>query len=291
MKKVILAPNARRDRNFELTGRVNEMLRKNGAETVVCPLYDDEDAASEREGFGAGLGKFSDIADELDMAELIITFGGDGTILRAARLAVDGSAPILGVNMGGKGFLAELERGEIDLIPAIFHGEYIEDRRMLLDVRLERGGETIVRDFALNDVVVAGVTKIVDFSVYGDGQIMTSFAGDGVIVATPTGSTAYSMSAGGPIVEPSARNIIITPICAHVLEAKPFVLASDRLVTVVTGSGKPNPTYMAVDGCESVPVLAGDQISVRKSAKTICLAHVAGKSFYKMVSEKLGGTI
>ncbi|MDR0862667.1 MAG: NAD(+)/NADH kinase [Oscillospiraceae bacterium] len=287
MRKVVLAPNARRDHNLEVTRRVEVLLQSIGVQTVICPLYDEEGLSD----FSLTGDSFSSFGRALDGAELIVAFGGDGTILRVARLAVDSEAKLLGVNMGGKGFMAELEREDIDALPAICDGGYTEERRMLLDVALQRGGKTVEQNFALNDVVVAGVSKVVNLAVYGDGQLMTEFAGDGVIVATPTGSTAYSMSAGGPIVEPTARNIIITPICAHVLVAKPFVLASDREVTVVTTDGKPNPAYMTVDGCENIPVLVGDRIHVRESKKTVCFAHVAGKSFYKRVSDKLGGTI
>ncbi|MDR3277350.1 MAG: NAD(+)/NADH kinase [Oscillospiraceae bacterium] len=286
MKKVILSPNPGRDKNFEMTRRVNELLRQNGAETVVCPLYGEGETAEAVSGV-----EVSDFARELPSAALIITFGGDGSILRAARLAAGGRALILGVNMGGKGFMAELECADVGLIPGILGGGYTEDRRMMLDVSLTRDGEVVYTDFALNDVVVAGVSKVVDLAVFGDGQRMTAFSGDGVIVATPTGSTAYSMAAGGPIVEPSAHNILITPICAHVLQAKPFVLASDRRVDIEIGYGKRNPAYMTVDGCANVPVCPGDALRVRKSDKTVCLAHVAGRNFYKRVSEKLGDNV
>jgi NAD+ kinase len=281
MKKVILSPNARRDVDYEVTRQVAELVRVSGGECVLCPLYDDGVPPPDWL-------RVSDFASELDGADLIVTLGGDGSILRAARLSVGGGVPILGVNMGGKGFMAVLERGEVHLIADILSGSFTRDERMMLDVSLVRGGETICEDFALNDVVVAGVSKVLGLCIYGDGHRMLAFSGDGVIVATPTGSTAYSMAAGGPIVEPSANNIIVTPVCAHILNAKPFVLASDRRVTIEVGMGKKNPAYMTVDGCESVPVYRGDEIMVQKSLKTVCLAQIEGRSFYKRVSEKLG---
>jgi NAD+ kinase len=282
MKKVILSPNARRDVDYTMTRRVAELVRSGGGECVLCPLYDDETAETPEDL------RVSDFARELRGADLIVTFGGDGSILRAARLSIGGDAPIIGVNMGGKGFMAEIECTEIHLIADILRGEFVRDTRMMLDVALVRRGETVCEDFALNDVVVGGVSKVLELCVYGDGHRMLAFSGDGVLVATPTGSTAYSMAAGGPIVEPSANNIIVTPICAHVRGAKPYVLASDRNVTIEVGQSKRNPAYMMVDGCENVPVRAGDEIRVKKSLKTACLAQIEGRSFYKRVSEKLG---
>ena len=230
----------------------------------------------------------SDFEEAVDSAEMIITFGGDGTILRAARLVADRPIPILGINMGGKGFMAELETDDIKLVACAARGEYELGYRMMLDAELWRGGKAVSGDFALNDVVIRGINKVIEVTLYGDGSRISSFEGDGAVIATPTGSTAYSMSAGGPVVEPLAHNIIVTPICAHVLEAKPYVLMSDRNVTVELGFSKSNPAYMSVDGCEPVPVFSGDEIRIRKSEKSTCFVRLSDKSFYKRVSEKLG---
>jgi NAD+ kinase len=227
----------------------------------------------------------------LEGASMIIAFGGDGTILRAARAAAGREIPILGVNLGGKGFMAELERDGIATIPAALRDGYATDSRMMLDIELRRGDKVICEDFALNDVVIGGITKMVDITVYGDGDVILSLSGDGAVIATPTGSTAYSLSAGGPIVEPSARNIIITPVCAHMLKARPFVLASERIVTVKLGETRPNPAYMSVDGCAYVDMMAGDAINVRQSEKKTLFVQLSGRSFYRKVSEKLGESL
>ncbi len=158
----------------------------------------------------------------------------------------------------------------------------------MLDVSLVRNGEVIYKDFALNDVVANGIVRMIDVTVWGDDRKITSFSGDGVVVATPTGSTAYSMSAGGPIVEPSAENIIITPICAHVLVAKSFVLAPDRKVTVEIGSNKGNQAYLTSDGGTYVSLRDGDRINVSKSSLEAQFIHLPDKSFYDKVREKLG---
>jgi NAD+ kinase len=290
MRRILLCPNLNRDKDLLLTQKVHQMLKNCEASVVICPLFDEECGIPAIAGY-----EFSTLENELKHADMVITFGGDGTILRAARAAAASAAggahksvPILGVNMGSKGFMAEIEKDDIELIPKAVCGDYEFDRRMMLDVELVRNGEMIYSDFALNDVVIAGHTKVIDLTLYGDGQKISHFSGDGAIVATPTGSTAYSMAAGGPIVEPCADNIIMTPICAHVLAAKCFVLASERLVTVELGAVKANPAYLTVDGGGYLNLISGDIINVHKSLKETLLVHLSNRSFYKKVSEKLG---
>ena len=280
----ILLPNAQRDIGFEATRRVGKILDKHGKRAVFCPMFEDGTTAYIPP---PGLREVA-IEDELSSAEMIITFGGDGTILRAARAAADPGVPILGISMGGKGFLSELEIEDIGMIEAAVSGDYRIGTRMMLDVEVLRGDDVICRDFALNDVVVRGDNKVIDLTLYGDGQRISHFSGDGAVVATPTGSTAYSMAAGGPIVEPSAHNIIITPICAHVLAAKSFILTSDRRVSVEIGYRKHNPAYMSVDGGDHLDIQSGDLINVSKSERYTRFVRLTNRSFYQKVSEKLG---
>jgi len=283
-KKIILFPNAERDIGFEITRRVMGMLEKRNKRTAFCPVFEDGDAALARP---SGI-ETAELAEELPDAEMIIAFGGDGTILYAARAAVDAGVPILGINLGGKGFLAELEEDEIGLIDSVATGEYRLENRMMLDVEVTRGGSPAYRDFALNDAVVKGINKVVDLMLFGDGQLISRFSGDGVVIATPTGSTAYSWAAGGPIVEEGAHNIIVTPICAHVLGVKSFVLVSDRRVSVELGDRTHNPVYISVDGGANVGLLDGDVVKVRKSGRYTRLVRLSNRSYYKKVSEKLG---
>ena len=284
MKNIILCPNAERDIEFKMSRTIADMLGKSGRSVVFCPFFNGDTAA------GALLRDFrlSELEDELPSAEMIITFGGDGTILRAARAASDLSVPILGISMGGKGFIAELEVEDIGLIDCITSNDYRIEDRMMLDVEVLRDNETVCSDYALNDVVIRGNNKVIDLTLFGDGQRISRFTGDGAVIATPTGSTAYSMAAGGPIVEPSAQNIIVTPICAHVLEIKAFVLVSDRRVSVEIGYKKHNPAYMSVDGVEQVHIQSGDVVRVYKSERNTRLVRLSNKSFYRKVSEKLG---
>lgn len=283
MKKILLCPNLNRDKGLALTTKVFGLLKAAGLTPAVCPIYDDGAVPDVSGEF-----RMTPLESELEGAELIITFGGDGTILHAARATAKTGVPILGINMGDKGFMAELEPEDIELIFKAVNEEYEIDHRMMLDVTLKRKGEAVYTDFALNDIVIVGVARVIELSVFGDGRKITHFSGDGVIVATPTGSTAYSMSAGGPIVEPSAENIIVTPICAHVLIAKSFVLAPERCTTVEIERLSPHPAYLSVDGGTYVNLENGDVIQASKSCLETRLIRLSDRSFYEKVREKLG---
>jgi NAD+ kinase len=283
-RKIVLYPNVESDVDFLMARQVGDVLRKCGKHVVICPLFIDGNATIEPpSGY-----EIAELENELEEAEMIITFGGDGTILRAARSAAEYGVPILGINMGGKGFMAELEADEIGLLEAAVQGKFKIESRMMIDIEVQRDGENIYSNFALNDVVVKGDNKVIDMTLFGDSQRITRFSGDGTVIATPTGSTAYSMSAGGPIVDPEASNIIITPICAHVLEARSFVLVSDRQVSIEIGQKKRNPAYISVDGVDHVNIRSGDIVKVYKSERYTKLVRLSDRSFYRKVSEKLG---
>ena len=288
-KKIILYPNIETDIDFVKTRQVADILAENGRQAVLCPISIDESPdfnindITPPEGY-----KISSIENELADAEMIITFGGDGTILRAARAASETGVPILGVNLGSKGFMTELEADDIGLLKTAAHGNYKIETRIMLDINVERDGKTIYKDFILNDIAIKGDNKVIDLTILGDNQKITHFHGDGVVIATPTGSTAYSMSAGGPIVDPVAKNIIITPICAHMLEARSFVLELGRIVSVEIGYKRYNPAHISIDGGNPIHIQSGDIIKVYKSERTTQLVRLSDKSFYRKVSEKLG---
>jgi len=283
-RKIILYTNLETDVDFSMTRKVDEILKKSGWETVLCPFVLNETV---KIALPSGY-EFKSLEDELSAAEMIISLGGDGTILRAARSASDLGVPILGINLGGKGFMAELEAEDIGLLETVATGDYEIETRIMINTEVQRNGETINTDFALNDIVIKGDNKVIEMTIYGDGQKITYFHGDGAVIATPTGSTAYSMSAGGPIVDPAAKNIIITPICAHILGARSFVLVLKRVVTVEIGFKKSNPAYISVDGGNHTDIRSGDIIKVYRSEKSTRLVRLSDKSFYRKVSEKLG---
>ena len=163
---------------------------------------------------------------------------------------------------------------------------------MMLEVAVRREGKTVERELAFNDAVVTkgAVARVIDLDVKADGILVGRFTGDGVIVATPTGSTAYSMSAGGPIVEPTAQNITITPICPHALTARSFVLDGGRTVSVITDRRSHKAVYLSVDGGKALRLRAGDQVELRRSEAKARLVRLTGRSFYAVMEQKLGRT-
>jgi len=285
--KIILSSNPYRDKGLRAAKAAEHILRSAGVETRMCLPFAFENTGS------ADLLKdieFSEMSEELASSDMLICFGGDGTILHAAKDATENKIPILGVNMGSVGFMAELEHSELSQLLKLTTGKYAVETRMMLDVMVKREGKVVYEDLALNDAVMTkgAVARIVDLSVYGDGVLISDFGGDGVIVSTPTGSTAYSMAAGGPIVEPTAESIIITPICAHALQAKSFVLGRDRTVEVRTEKYNRKSVYLSVDGGKAFKLSGGDRVVIRRSEKTTRLVRLTDKSFYTIVSEKLG---
>lgn len=285
--KIILSSNPYRDKGLKAARAAERILRAAGAQTRMCLPF-----AFEHSG-NMELPKdiqFFEMTEELSDTDMLICFGGDGTILHAAKDATANRIPILGVNMGSVGFMAELEHSELSLLSKVTAGKYTVESRMMLDVQVKRDGRVVYEDLALNDAVMTkgAVARIVDLSVYGDGVLISDFGGDGVIVSTPTGSTAYSMAAGGPIVEPSAESIIITPICAHALQAKSFVLGRERTVEVRTEKNNRKSVYLSVDGGKAFKLAGGDRVVIRRSESTTRLVRLTDKSFYTIVSEKLG---
>ena len=287
--KVVLSPNPYRDRGLKTALRAREVLNRCGIETALCLPF------SLDQGTKPDLPKgqdYRDMQEELKTADLLLCFGGDGTILHAAKDALPYDIPVLGVNMGSVGFMAELEHGELELLTRLAEKKYTIEHRMLLDVAVRRGREVLFRDLALNDAVVTkgAVARVIDLSVRGDGVHVYECSGDGVIVATPTGSTAYSMSAGGPIVEPTAENILVTPICAHSLQAKPLVMGRDRVVSVRIGRQARKTAYLSVDGGRAFRLSGGDVVEVRRSRRVTRLVRLMDHSFYEIIDQKLGRT-
>lgn len=272
MKKIVLYPNSDRDKGLKRTMAVYDMLRDN--RNVNCVIITPEFTVSE-------------IEELVKDAAMVITFGGDGTILHAARSAAKLDVPILGINTGNKGFMAELERDNVRLVLNAVDGKCEIENRMMLDTEVIREGEVVYSDFSMNDVVVSGKARLLHLLVKGDGRIITELSGDGVVVATPTGSTAYSMAAGGPIMEPLAENIIVTPICAYELSAKSFVLVPERVVEIELTDRDDRSAYIVCDGGESFDLLSGDIVRIRRSKYVTKLIRVTDTSFYEKVAQKL----
>ena len=209
--RIILSSNPYRDKGLRTALEADRILRKAGAETVLCLPFVPK--KGDRLDLPRNL-SLHQLEEELPRADLLVCFGGDGTILHAARDATLHGVPILGVNMGSVGFMAELERTELSLLVPLAQGHFVTEERMMLDVQVFRGGRPVSQDLALNDAVFSkgSMARVAEVEVWADQTMVQRIMGDGVIVATPTGSTAYSMSAGGPIVEPSSQCLIVTPV-------------------------------------------------------------------------------
>ena len=220
-------------------------------------------------------------------ADVIITIGGDGTIIRyAKRAALDGK-PVLGINAGRMGYLADIEQNELELIKKLKTGEYAVEKRMMLSVSVCENGRKLSEYNALNDaVIVSGfISRIIDISA-SVGNDSISYRADGLILSTPTGSTAYSMSAGGPVIDPLTQSMCITPICSHSLSAKPILLGADNTVKLKAYSKKRTDIFLTVDGRKVCAIRPYTEIYVQKSKQYAMLVRLNDRSFYKTLSAK-----
>ena len=283
MKNVILTPNPYRDRNFQTVRSAIQILKDAGIQPKLClPFEVDRNYELPKDL------RFSRLDRELPNAELVICFGGDGTILHMAKAATRRGVPLLGVNIGTMGFMAELESSELKELRRLADDDFSVEPRMMLHVRAEHEGRVILEEDALNDAVITkgAVARVVQMSVQGDGVDMMSFSGDGLIVCTPTGSTSYSMSAGGPLVEPAAQNIVLTPICAHDMQTRAIVTSADREITVqLARTGRKN-AFLSVDGGKAVRLSSGDRITIRRSEHVTRLLRLTGRSFFEIIHNK-----
>ena len=221
------------------------------------------------------------------LADVIITVGGDGTIIRYAKRAAVENKPIIGINAGRLGFLANIEPNEIELLSKLKTGEYSIEKRMLLDVVVKENGKQISQFTAMNDAVVTSgfMARIIDISVFVQNDSI-NYRADGMILSTPTGSTAYSMSAGGPIIDPQVEDITITPICSHSLTARPIILSANSVVKVKAFSQKRTDIYLSIDGRKAHTIKPYTEIFVSKSKNYVQLIRLNDRSFYKTISTK-----
>lgn len=287
MKQVILTPNPYRDKNFQTVRTAMKVLKDAGMEPKLClPFEVDRSYELPRDL------RFHKLDRELQNAELVICFGGDGTILHMAKAATRRNVPILGVNIGTMGFMAELESTELDQLARLANDDFALDKRMMLDVVVQRDRDIIFHDIGLNDVVITkgAIARIAHLAVKCDGVEAMQCGGDGIIVATPTGSTAYSLSAGGPIVEPEASNILITPICAHDVMSRCIVASDKRVITVELVHNARRNAYLSVDGGKALRLNLGDAVTIRKSNLETKLVRLKDRSFYDVVNMKFKKT-
>lgn len=283
LKKVILTPNPYRDKNFQTVREAMRVLKESGMEVKLClPFEVDRSYDLPKDLY------FSRLDRELTGASAVICFGGDGTILHMAKAATRHGIPILGVNIGTMGFMAELESAELSQLSRLATGDYTIDNRMMLDVTVMRDRDIIFHDICLNDVAITkgAVARIVHLSVKCDGVQAMECSGDGVIIATPTGSTAYSLSAGGPIVEPEAHSILVTPVCAHDVGSRCIVASEKRVITAELTKNARRNAFLSVDGGKALRMNMGDVATIRTSHLVTKLVRLKDRSFYDVVNMK-----
>ena len=283
MKKIILTPNPYRDKNFETVREAVAVLKEAGMDPRICLPFEVDRSYELPKDL-----RFSRLDKELPTAAAVVCFGGDGTILHMAKAATRHGVPILGTNIGTMGFMAELESSELSLLSRLAEDDYTLDKRMMLDVTVHRGRDIIFHEIGLNDAVVTkgAIARVVHLTVKCDGVEAMECSGDGVIIATPTGSTAYSLSAGGPIVEPEAQNILITPICPHDMLSRCIVASQNRVVTVSMALNPHKNAYLSVDGGRAQKLNMGDVVTVKRSHLTTKLIRLKDRSFYDVVNAK-----
>ena len=223
-------------------------------------------------------------------ADCIVTLGGDGSILDAARRAAPLGKPLLGINMGHLGYMTELEMTELDLLEAVVNGECEIDERAMLSVSVhtEKGGQK-GESFALNDAVITNgsVARIVDIELYEGGEKVSGYRADGLIIATPTGSTAYSMSAGGPVIDPHLSCLVVTPVCPHSLTTRPLLFRDDATLEIKNTCQREKMLYLTIDGRINFEIYRGDTVRVTRSPMTTRLIRIRKGGFYNRLQQKM----
>lgn len=280
IRRVGLVANVEKPACRAVVQQAIRLVRASGREPVA-------DAATAR----LGNFKVATAADAAAVArdtDLLLVFGGDGTMLRAARETATSQTPLLGVNLGGLGFLTAISAGEIARqLKAVWAGEFTVNTRPLIEVGGALAGGALAR-LALNDFVVSrgSGSRLIELEVTVDGVVLTRYRCDGLIVSSPTGSTAYSLAAGGAIVSPSAEVFTITPICPHTLSNRSVVVGLQTVVTIRALNSRIE-TLLSADGEVVAPLAAGETVRIRRSGHSVRLLHLAGDSFFKTLRQKL----
>ena len=283
MKHFLIRTNESKDQGFEVTNLIKDFLEKNG-KTVEIEVMNDEKIYGKEEAA---------IFESSKRPDAIIVLGGDGTMLRAARDLVEEEIPLLGVNLGSLGYLAEVEKTNItSALNDLISGEYFIEERMMLEGTIIRDGNVVTRTVALNDISVlkSQPFRAINFDVYVNGQFLKSYGADGVIVSTPTGSTGYNLSAGGPIVEPCADLLVLTPVCPHTMNSRSIVLAGEDEVYIEIKEAKNGGDQVAFamsDGAAHFDLKTGDSFIMRRSDKRTRIIKLNKVSFLEILQRKM----
>lgn len=277
MNNFFIIANKQKDINLEITEQIRHHISRLGA---VCNIYDqyDRDVSS---------------IDIPEGTQCILVIGGDGTILAAARMLVGSNIPLLGINLGTLGFLADVNLADLSkTLDLLFQDQYQVENRIMLTAEVYKQGEKAATYIALNDFNINrfGASRVIGLKVDINGSVIDRYRADGVIVCTPTGSTGYNLSAGGPIINPTCKNFVITPICPHSLTARSIVLAKEDIVTVEVEQIRSNIKEEAIisfDGREGLSLFPGDQVKIYKSQEVTPFIKATEVSFVQILKEKL----
>ena len=280
IQKVGIIANSSKESAVDYTCRLSEWHLKKGLEVFL-----DEEIA-DKAGIIPGISR----KELVSLVDIIVVFGGDGTLLMASRSVRGLDVPIVGVNLGDFGFMTVVNLNEMfSTMEFILKGDYKTSKRMMLDAILESEDEQEIEHSALNDIVISrgDLFRMINLETFVDDKYLTTYKADGLIISTPTGSTAYSLSAGGPIVLPDLNSIIVNPICPHTLTNRPIVLSPDSVVRVVLGPKEGNATA-TFDGQVSVVMKSGDAIKINKSSDYINLIDSPHHDYLEILRTKLG---
>lgn len=276
MEHFLIVTNDGKDADGRVTAKVKQLLTEAGKTCVLCEKDGDKKIIREK------------IPEKIDCAVVI---GGDGSLIEVARFLHGRNIPVLGINMGTLGYLTEVEVNHIeDAFAQILEGDYTLEDRMMLEGTLQDGR----KDISLNDIVVSRKTEIrlIHFRIYVNGELLNTYEADGVIISTPTGSTAYNLSAGGPIVEPTASMIVITPICPHALNTSSIVLSAEDEIVIEIAEGRHDAVeeaMVAFDGADTLPLVTGDRVTIRRAGASTRLMRLSRISFLEMLRRKMKG--
>lgn len=287
MKHFLIYTNTHKDKDLSTTGYIREYLESRGQRATVLA---DERKWRDKQGADRTEDVFREITGDVDC---MVVLGGDGTVLQAARDAGQLHIPMIGVNLGTLGYMTEIEpEGLKEALDRLIAGDYQQESRMMLKGTVFLSEGCAEEDWALNDIVISrsGSLQIIKFNIFVNGQFLHDYDADGVIVTTPTGSTGYNLSAGGPLVEPGAKLIMVTPICPHTLNQRSIVLSPEDVVDIEIVKGKEDRVQtveVSFDGGHVIPLRTGDRVRVVKSEKSTEFIRLNRVSFLEVLHKKM----
>ena len=280
IKNIALIPNLTKKGAFEASMKTIGILRRNGMNIFM--------RSDLRESYKEDGIIFYDTTDKIiESADIVLTIGGDGTIIHAARHAAPLHKPLLGINMGRLGYVAGLEPDEFDMLEKLKTGEYSTEKRMMLKI-IHESVEGVNQFYSINDAVISrgSLSRLIDIDVSLDRDYMCNYRADGLIVSTPTGSSAYSLAAGGPVVEPTMKCIVMTPICPHSLFARSVVFSHSSELVITASCDDETEVFLTIDGAKTVIIKKNDSVSITSSELEAEFINLKDRSFYRVLNDK-----